>query len=47
MPYEKRLLPILKRANEEEGRLKKTFTLFDILKRANRELEERKKGRRR
>jgi len=45
MVYEKRLLPILKRANEEEERLKKTLTLFDILKRANRELEKRRRGR--
>jgi len=44
MVYEKRLLPILKRANEEEeSQLKKTLTLLDILKRANRELKERRR----
>jgi len=44
MVYEKRLLPILKRTNEEEeSQLKKTLTLFDILKRANRELKERRR----
>jgi len=42
MVYEKRLLPILKRANEEEDQLKRTLTLFDILKRANRELKGRR-----